>query len=220
MGRLFLLLTLLSGLWGEEPEGFPLRYLDLMEEPRQVFLSREKPEECLELSLAPEILWGGAMAHPSVPAACKRTFVTTKGSLQPIRAAEGVETYGEVEVLEFLRDKAGPEPERYILVDSRSAKWYETRTIPGAVNMLVNLSPPDKPTLDGALRKLGVKIRFGAYDFREAKTALLFCNGPWCAQSRLTILALLSIGYPPEKLKWYRGGLQDWLAAGLTSVVP
>jgi rhodanese-related sulfurtransferase len=31
------------------------------------------------------------------------------------------------------------------------------------------------------------------------------------------VKALLVIGYPPKKMKWYRGGMQSWLGAGLTS---
>ena len=55
--------------------------------------------------------------------------------------------------------------------------------------------------------------------FREgtAKMITLFCNGPWCSLSVTTIQALLEIGYPTEKIKWYRGGMQEWLAAGMTS---
>jgi hypothetical protein len=34
------------------------------------------------------------------------------------------------------------------------------------------------------------------------------------------IFALLKIGYPHEKLKWYRGGMQDWLGSGMTSTRP
>ena len=49
---------------------------------------------------------------------------------------------------------------------------------------------------------------------------LLFCNGIWCVQSRLAIEKLIKMGYPREKLLWYRGGLQDWLALGFTTVVP
>jgi rhodanese-related sulfurtransferase len=32
------------------------------------------------------------------------------------------------------------------------------------------------------------------------------------------IEALTKIGYPPEKMKWYRGGLQSWLNVNLTVV--
>jgi rhodanese-related sulfurtransferase len=69
-----------------------------------------------------------------------------------------------------------------------------------------------------ALKYLGVIIEEdGDYDFDDAKTLVLFCNGPWCTQSPTMIYALLEIGYPAENLKWYRGGMQDWLAAGMTS---
>ncbi len=30
--------------------------------------------------------------------------------------------------------------------------------------------------------------------------------------------ALLNLGYPPHKLKWYRGGMQSWEQLGLTTV--
>lgn len=203
-----------------EHDGVMVTYRDLMEEEKMVPVLRDFDPECYDVALAPETVWGGKMAHSQVPAPCKRDFVISKGSIQPIQAAPGVETYGELEVLEFLRSKAAVHPERYILVDSRSAQWYEQRTIPGAVNVLVNLTPPETPALDAALRKLGVKLIGGTYDFSQAKTALLFCNAAWCAQSRLTIETLLAMGYPAEKLKWYRGGIQSWLSLGLTTVTP
>ena len=31
------------------------------------------------------------------------------------------------------------------------------------------------------------------------------------------IKQLLKIGYPAEKIKWYRGGMQSWLGLGMTS---
>ncbi len=60
----------------------------------------------------------------------------------------------------------------------------------------------------------------GDLDFSQAKTLVLFCNGLWCGQSHANIRTLLRAGYPPEKLKWYRGGMQDWAVAGLTIVKP
>ena len=56
-----------------------------------------------------------------------------------------------------------------------------------------------------------------SFDFSKAKTIAIFCNGPWCSQSVAMIQALLDIGYPAEKMKWYRGGIQTWLAAGMTT---
>lgn len=45
-----------------------------------------------------------------------------------------------------------------------------------------------------------------------------FCNGLWCGQSPRNIKGLLKLGYPARKLIWYRGGMQDWEAVGLTTV--
>jgi rhodanese-related sulfurtransferase len=56
------------------------------------------------------------------------------------------------------------------------------------------------------------------YDFENAKTLILFCNGPWCNKSPSNIRTLLKFGYPSEKLKWYRGGMQSWESFGLTTV--
>ena len=48
----------------------------------------------------------------------------------------------------------------------------------------------------------------------------MFCNGMWCGQSPANIRTLLRFGYPADKLKWYRGGMQDWEILGLTTVTP
>ena len=50
--------------------------------------------------------------------------------------------------------------------------------------------------------------------FDNAKTVVMFCNGPWCGQSPTNIKGLLKIGYPANKIKWYRGGMQDWEVLG------
>ena len=62
--------------------------------------------------------------------------------------------------------------------------------------------------------------RDGFFDFSQAKTLVLFCNGPWCGQSPNNIKGLLKIGYPASKIKWYRGGMQEWESLGLTTVKP
>jgi rhodanese-related sulfurtransferase len=58
------------------------------------------------------------------------------------------------------------------------------------------------------------------WNFSNAKTLVLFCNGVWCGQAPTNIKSLLRIGYPPSKLKWYRGGMQNWEVLGLTSIKP
>jgi len=68
-----------------------------------------------------------------------------------------------------------------------------------------------------SLVKLSVMGNEKPFDFSQAKTILVFCNGAWCSQSPKMVKALLALGYPPEKIKWYRGGMQTWLSAGMTS---
>ena len=53
-----------------------------------------------------------------------------------------------------------------------------------------------------------------------AKTLILFCNGAWCGQSPTNLRALMDLGYPAHKLKWYRGGMQAWEQLGFTTVNP
>jgi hypothetical protein len=33
-------------------------------------------------------------------------------------------------------------------------------------------------------------------------------------------LGLLRFGYPAEKIKWYRGGMQNWANMGFTTIKP
>ncbi|MGB5337485.1 MAG: rhodanese-like domain-containing protein, partial [Gammaproteobacteria bacterium] len=56
------------------------------------------------------------------------------------------------------------------------------------------------------------------WDYSNAKTLVVFCNGMWCGQSPNNIRNLLKFGYPAHKIKWYRGGMQAWEMLGLTTV--
>jgi rhodanese-related sulfurtransferase len=133
--------------------------------------------------------------------------------VHPMIAAPGVTTVGEIEVLDFIR--AHVEPGTGYLVDSRLTNWYDSGTIPGAINLPFNLFDQNgNPFLDPILAQLGAVRRGAAWDFSEAKHLLLFCNGAWCDQSPRAIRNLVAIGYPPEKLNYYRGGMQSWLQLG------
>ena len=66
--------------------------------------------------------------------------------------------------------------------------------------------------------EFGVTESEGLLNFSKAKTLVMFCNGMWCGQSPNNILNLLKLGYPSHKIKWYRGGMQDWEILGLTTV--
>jgi len=64
------------------------------------------------------------------------------------------------------------------------------------------------------------KLEDGTWDFGNARELLLFCNGPWCGQSPRAIRNLVAAGYPPSKLFYYRGGMQNWQLLGLPVHVP
>ena len=177
------------------------------------------PEICQKIPINNHMLWSENYASKEVPEACKSTYVHTKGKLLPMHLDEDLETYGELEVLTTLQEmQTNP---NLLLIDSRNEEWFEYRTIPGAINMpfrYFKYRDNYEFHFEYALKHLGVtKDKEGEYDFSKAKTLVLFCNGPWCNQSPSMIYALLEIGYPAEKLKWYRGGMQDWLGAGMTS---
>jgi rhodanese-related sulfurtransferase len=135
--------------------------------------------------------------------------------IEPFEVTEGVETYGELEVLEFISKKRG------VFIDARLKNWFEKSAIPSAVNMPFKLFLSDTPERDTILKDLGgIKSGSGAWDFAAAKTILLYCNGAWCGQSPTAINALIEIGYPKSKMKYYRGGMQAWQLLGLTTIVP
>lgn len=138
--------------------------------------------------------------------------------IHPIKAAPGVETYGEMELLEFV-DKQGKSGAG-ILIDARMPEFYRVETIPSAVNIPFSVIKPDNPHIDRILNVLGARKVGSSWNFSEAKTLVLFCNGVWCDQSPRAIKSLMALGYPADKLKYYRGGLQLWRMLGLTTVVP
>jgi rhodanese-related sulfurtransferase len=150
--------------------------------------------------------------------------------VQPMVAAEGVTTVGELEVLDFLKSAAEGDAS-ILVVDSRTPDWAMRGTIPGSVNIPWNQLRQD--SMAGMFGDAGesqtdkiLEEHFGAkkgkkgWDFADAKTLVLFCNGIWCGQSSSNIATLIGVGYPADKLKWYRGGMQDWVSAGLTTVKP
>ncbi|PHS39628.1 MAG: hypothetical protein COB07_06150 [Sulfurovum sp.] len=185
-------------------------------------VKRNIPAECKNVLISNDNLWTGNYAHKSVPEVCKSTYMHTKGRLLPMHLDVDLETYGELEILFTLKEmKSNP---NLVLVDGRKKEWFKYRTIPGAINMPFHYFKErieNEFEFEYALKYLGaVKDKDGDYDFDNVKTMVIFCNGPWCSQSPDMIFALMKVGYPAEKLKWYRGGMQDWLSAGMTSTRP
>jgi rhodanese-related sulfurtransferase len=142
--------------------------------------------------------------------------------IQPATLAPGVETIGEVEMLDYLaRMSAGDKS--ILVVDSRTPDWVKKGTIPGSVNIPWTTLNPTEGVDPDSIRKImqdrfSVKYVDGMLDYTDARTLVMFCNGIWCSQSPNNIMNLLKFGYPADKIKWYRGGMQDWEILGLTTV--
>lgn len=204
---------------GFQYEGVSVQTVDTSGHVKEIVVKRDIPEECTKVPINNTMVWTGNYANDKVPASCKSTYVHTTGNLLPMHLHEDVSTYGELEVLAFIKHMQLDDS--MLLIDARKQEWYDYRTIPGAINLPFHHFKHRKNfefEFEHALRILGVRINEDeTLDFSKAKTITIFCNGPWCSQSVAMINALLEIEYPADKINWYRGGIQTWLAAGMTT---
>lgn len=114
----------------------------------------------------------------------------TWGKIQPLELPGGVRTVAELEVLEHVH--AGG-----LVVDTRLPKYVEQGAIPGAVAI------PHEEIVEG-LRGLD-----------PDGVVVLYCNGPPCTATPQAIAHLLEAGWDPDRLRYYRGGIHDWMTLGL-----
>ena len=143
--------------------------------------------------------------------------------INPMVLAPGIETLGEVEVLDYLK-KMSDGDSSILVVDSRTPNWVKAGTIPGAKNIPWTKLSVKKGADPISIAEI-VTEEFNAkeldddkFDYSNAKTLVMFCNGMWCGQSPNNIRTLLKMGYPANKIKWYRGGMQNWENLGFTTV--
>ncbi len=118
------------------------------------------------------------------------TVDSTWGTISPMELAPGVTTVGELEVIDHI--VAGMP-----LVDTRLEHFYRDGTIPTALNI-----PHER--IAGSIASLDSHL-----------ATVFFCNGPQCAATPDAIHILLTNGYPPESILYYRGGMHDWMTLGL-----
>ena len=219
---ILILLIVLSSSYAQnlKSDGVAITYLNFSEDKKQTIITRIHDDECLSVAVSPNNIWGGDFASTKIPAKCKKTFATTVGKLSAMKIDDDIETYGELEVIEFI--KKAQNDENMVLIDARMLDWYLISTIPSSINIpFKSFNPKKSPDeFEDVLDVIGVSVENGKYDFTNAKTLTLFCNGAWCLQSPIAIKNLIKIGYPKEKLFWYRGGMYNWTLAGLTTIVP
>jgi rhodanese-related sulfurtransferase len=114
----------------------------------------------------------------------------TWGTIQPMTLAQGVQTIGELELIEHVR--AGRQ-----LIDTRLAEFVAQGTIPGAVAIA------------------HTEIADHLVELDAERPVALFCNGPQCAATPDAVRRLLTAGRPPALILYYRGGMHDWMTLGL-----
>ena len=158
------------------------------------------------------------------PAFAKTSRKCPPFCIQPSTLAVGVETIAELEVLDYLK-RLGEGDDSIMVIDSRTPAWVSKGTIPGSVNIPWTSLTPAKgadPISIGEIleEQFNAKNLEGMWDFRNVKTLVMFCNGMWCGQTPNNIENLLGFGYPADKIKWYRGGMQSWEILGLTTAKP
>jgi rhodanese-related sulfurtransferase len=156
------------------------------------------------------------------PAFAKTSRPCPPFCIQPAILAPGVETIAEREVIDYVAKMSNGD-DSIMVIDSRTPDWVKKGTIPGAKNLPWTKLNPAKGAdpisiLEILEDEFGVTENEGLLNFSKAKTLVMFCNGMWCGQSPNNIKNLLKLGYPAHKIKWYRGGMQDWEVLGLTTV--
>ncbi len=146
------------------------------------------------------------------PITIKRVMTTCAkngGTIQPLVPLTGVTPVTETEIIQALGDKEA------MVVDMRDSNDRVKGTIPGSIGI---------PYTEVAMRmdELGCKKVSGnsqkKWDCSKAKKIYTFCNGPVCPQSPFAINAMTRDGFPATKIYYYRGGMLDWEALGLTTV--
>ena len=131
------------------------------------------------------------------------------GTLQPLIPVPGINPVTETEIIEALGDKNA------LVVDMRDSNDRVKGTIPGSIGI---------PYTEIAMRmdELGCKKQPDGskqkWDCSKAKNVYGFCNGPVCPQSPSAYRAMVREGFPATKIYYYRGGMLDWDALGLTTV--
>ncbi len=158
------------------------------------------------------------------PAFAKTSRKCPPFCIQPSTLAPGVETIAELEVLDYLKRMSAGD-DSILVIDSRTPDWVAKGTIPGAINIpWTSLNPArgaDPISIGEILEgQFNARNLEGLWDYRDARTLVMFCNGMWCGQSPNNIQNLLKFGYPAHKIKWYRGGMQNWEILGLTTAKP
>lgn len=149
-----------------------------------------------------------AALFASLPPACDPHCIV------PEAVAPGIETLTETDVLEFLVSAVGSNTG--LLVDARMPDARAQGFIPGSVSLPFEALRPDNEFRDDILKALGARSFENVFNYADAQDLVVFDNGPTQNDAGKLIAYLLESEYPPEKIRYYRGGMQVWSVLGLT----
>jgi len=144
---------------------------------------------------------------------------TTRGKIHKMHpfGGYGVETIGELEVIDYIQDLNNND--KLLIIDSRSKPWYEINGhIPLSINIPSKIFKNQERIAEYFEDTFGVILDGLLPDYTYAKTLVIYCNGVWCGKTPDAIRHLLKYGYPASKIKYYRGGMQSWKSLGLTVI--
>lgn len=146
---------------------------------------------------------------PTGPFTITRTMTVcarNKGFLQPLIPLPGVRPVTEIEVLQALNDP------QTMVIDMRDEDEPLEATIPNSYHIPFN-------ELEDRMDELGcTRGSMSSWDCAKAPNVVAFCNGPVCPQSPIGMASMVRAGFPATKLSYYRGGMMDWEALGLSTV--
>jgi rhodanese-related sulfurtransferase len=132
----------------------------------------------------------------------------------PALVAVGIETVIEPQLLEFMVEAVGRNTG--LLVDARMPADRALGFIPGSVSLPHQMLAELNDIRTQTLKALGARTFEDVYNFADAQTLMVYDNGPSQNDAGLLVAHLLEVGYPPEKIRYYRGGMQVWSVLALT----
>ena len=199
---------------------------------KPVAISKADGPNSLEIGLSVSVGEHTIMRNQDNTATVNPAFAKTSRPcppfcIQPMQLRPGIETIGEQEIINYAvmmsKGEKMPDGSEIMVIDSRTPDWVAKGTIPGAVNLPWTLLSERKGAdplsiAEIMTTKFGAQEQNGLFYFDSAKTLVLFCNGMRCGQSPNNIKSLLKYGYPADKIKWYRGGMQNWENLGFNTV--
>ncbi len=127
---------------------------------------------------------------------------------------DNIKTVGELETIEFM--KSLKKNRNRLVVDVRSSVEYKQNSLPTAINIPYSMLTPNSKYREEILKLLGVRKLKKGWHFKYVYKLLIFDNGILDNRAIKMINSLIKIGYPKNKILYYRGGVDSWRELGLT----